>query len=380
MSILASLLDQRYNPPEYATRPATLRTRSRMKLHPLLSDPKAILISHAPVHDPVDGDHYRRAAWQAMDALQVELEGEKAVIKPNLTVPQRTADPESGITTHPAFLRGVVEYLHAHGARPDQVYLLEDPYNSDDNEPRHWRGTGFLELADQTGLKLRTPKTYTCVKMAVPRPLAHPVLNVSRLAVAPDIVLFNVPKLKTHNLGITTLCLKNLMGAVNACDRHYCAQAWAEMPGEIRARDRVARHEWMDAATHEVWQAGLARRLADTAQVVRPALNLIEGVVAREGTGFQRGSNRPAGLAIAGVNMVAVDSVASYLMGFDPDRLIYLQVAARAGLGTHHLSKLHVYLVQDGEIAPCRDLDAVRIVPPLRVLSGIVGETQDTLI
>ncbi len=348
-----------------------------MKLHPLLANPKAVLISHTPVGDPVRVDDYQRAAWQALAALRLELEGEKVVIKPNLTVAQHTADPDSGITAHPAFVRGMIDYLHAHGARRDQVYLLEDPYNSDDDEPRHWQGTGFLELAGETGLQLRSPQTDTCVTVPVPQPLAHPALNVSRLAVAPDTVLINVPKLKTHNLSITTLCLKNLMGTVNVLERHYCAQAWAEMPGEVRARDPVARQEWMDQATHESWQAGLAKRLADTAQVVRPALNLIEGVVAREGTGFQRGRNRPAGLAIAGTNMVAVDSVASYLMGYDPARLVYLQVAAGAGLGTRDLNELHLYLVQDGEVVSCPDLDAYRIKPPLRVLSGIVGESDD---
>ena len=44
----------------------------------------------------------------------------------------------------------------------------------------------------------------------------------------------------------------------------------------------------------------MARRLADTAQVIRPSLNLLEGVIAREGTGFQRGRNRALGLVIAG--------------------------------------------------------------------------------
>ena len=348
-----------------------------MKLHPLLANPNAVLISHTPVGDPVPVGGYRCAACQALAALQLELQGEHAVIKPNLTVAQRTADPDSGITTHPAFVRGIVDYLHAHGADRDRVYLLEDPYNSDDDQPRHWQGTGFLELAAETGLQLRSPQAATCVNVPVPQPLAHPTLNVSRLAVAPGTVLINVPKLKTHNLSITTLCLKNLMGTVHVFDRHYCGQAWAEMPEQIRARNHGARHEWMDQATHQRWQAGLARRLADTAQVVRPALNLIEGVVAREGTGFQRGRNRPAGLAIAGTNAVAVDSVASYLMGYDPAHLIYLQVAARAGLGACDLNDLHVYLVQEGEVVPCLDLDAYRITPPLRVVLGIVGEPQD---
>jgi uncharacterized protein (DUF362 family) len=272
-------------------------------------------------------------------------------------------------------VQGMAEYVRDHGVRPGGTYVLEDPRNSNDNEPRHWRGTGFCELAEQCGVKLRCPKTYTCVKKTVPHPLAHRVLNVSRLAVSANTVLFNVPKLKTHNLGITTLCMKNLMGVVNVFDRHFCSQAWHEMPEEIQSIKRP-RHEWIDHATHERVQEGLARRLADTAQVVQPQVNVVEGVIGREGTGFQRGRNRPLGLVVAGINMVAVDSVASYLIGFDPLQLVYLRVAARAGLGTNDPSALRLYSVQKGAIVPCRDIDALRARPPFRVISGIVGEKE----
>ena len=132
----------------------------------------------------------------------------------------------------------------------------------------------------------------------MPQHQAHPTLNVSRLAVAPNTVLFNVPKLKTHNLAITTLCLKNMMGAVNVLDRHYCAQAMGEMPQTLR--DERPRQEWMDRALHELWEEGLARRLNDLAKVVPPHLNIIEGVIGRDGTGFNRGANFPLGLVIAG--------------------------------------------------------------------------------
>jgi len=44
-------------------------------------------------------------------------------------------------------------------------------------------------------------------------------------------------------------------------------------------------------------------RLADLAQVARPALNVVEGVVGRDGTGFARGRNYPTGLVIVGTNM-----------------------------------------------------------------------------
>jgi uncharacterized protein (DUF362 family) len=346
---------------------------SVVKIHPLLSNPQSVLISVSPVSEPASWEDFRLAAVRAMAAMQIELDGEKAVIKPNLTSAERFADPDSGITTHPSFVQGMVEYLRDHGVRRRGTYVLEDPRNSDDNEPRHWRGTGFRELSDRFGVKLRCTKTYTCVKKVVPNPLTYPMLNVSRLAVSTNTVLFNVPKLKTHNLGITTLCMKNLMGTVNVFDRHFCGQAWREMPEEM-CEDKRPRKEWMDRVLHEQIQAGLARRLADTAKVVQPDLNIVEGVVGREGTGFQQGKNRALGLVVAGINMVAVDSVTSYLAGFDPQKLVYLEVAAQAGLGTNDLSDLALYTVVNGAVVPCQNIDDLRACPPFRVISGIKGE------
>ena len=344
-----------------------------MRLHPLLRDPQTVLISHTPLSEPAHWEDFRRAAGAMMSAMQIELDGEKAVIKPNVTVGEKYADPDCGIGTHPGFVHGMADYLREHGARRAGVYVLEDPRDTDDNEPRHWRGTGYDTLAQAGTVKLRCPTAFTCVKKPVPQHQTHPTLNVSRLAVGPDTVLINVPKLKTHNLAITTLCLKNMMGAVNVFDRHYCGQAWGEIPQELRHDDRP-RNEWMDERVHGLWQEGLARRLNDTAKAVRPHLNIVEGVVGRDGTGFHRGRNYPLGLVIAGVNMVAVDSVASYLMGFDPAQLIYLRMAAEAGLGSNDLDSLRIYTVQDGAIVPCPDIAALRADPPMRVIRGLAGE------
>ena len=346
-----------------------------MRIHPALSDPRSVVVWRARVDSPVRWEDFRRAAREAMAAMQIELDGEKAVIKPNVTVGEKYANPDSGIGTHPGFVHGMADYIAGHGGRRSAIYVLEDPRDTDDNEPRHWRGTGYDTLAREQVVKLRCPTTYTCVKKPVPRPLAHATLNVSRLAVGPDTVLFNVPKLKTHNLAITTLCLKNMMGAVNVFDRHYCNQAWQEIPPELRHDDRP-RHEWMDESVHERWQEGLARRLADAAQVLQPALNIVEGVVGRDGTAFHRGQNYALGLVIAGINMVAVDSVASYLMGYDPARLIYLRTAAAAGLGSNDLAALRVFVVENGAVVPCADIESLRARPPLRVIRGLVGEGE----
>ncbi len=348
-----------------------------MQFHPCLNDPNAVLVIRLPVPDVPAWQDYERCAQEALALAQLSLDGEKVALKPNVTAGEHYADPELGIGTHAAFIAGMVRHLQAGGARRGGIYVVEDPRDSDDNHPRHWRGTLYPEMAQQTGAKLRCPTSYTCVRRSVPHPLVHDTRNVSRLAVAPDTVLINVPKMKTHNLAITTLCLKNLMGLDLVWDRHYCRQAFEELPPEWKVTDRP-RQEWMTRAVHERWQEGLARRLADLAQVSVPRLNGVEGVVGRDGTGFNRGHNYPLGLVAVGTNVVAVDSVVSYIMGFDPCELIYLRVAHEVGLGCNDVSQLTVYTTdtadtaQQGRIERVRDVESLRLPRPFQVTCDIL--------
>ena len=228
-----------------------------MHIHPLLRDPNAVLISQTPLHESVAWEDFRGAAMGVMAVMQIELDGERVVIKPNVTSGEFFANPDTGITTHPGFVQGMVEYLEGHGGNSGRITIAEDPRNSNNNTPRSWIGTGYERVARETGARLHCPTSYTCVKKPVPHPLIFERLNVSRLAVAPNTVLFNVPKLKTHNLSITTLGMKNLMGLVNVFDRHFCAQAWEDLPEEIRQNQRP-RHEWFNQAMHAALAGGVS--------------------------------------------------------------------------------------------------------------------------
>lgn len=343
------------------------RGRRLLSLNPLLDSPEAVLVVRSSVPGAPSWESYRAAAAAALAAAGVSVRDARVVLKPNFTSGEHDGDPDSGIQTHAAFVWGMIDYLKAHGARGDGMYVLEDPRNSDDNEPRHWRGTGMPEVAERTGVRLRCPTSYTCTPREVPFPLVHATRKVSRLAVDPGTVLINVPKLKTHNLAITTLCMKNLMGVVNVWDRHYCSQSFAEIPPGMGSGTERTR------AGLELAQRRLGMRLADLAQVVRPALNVVEGIVGRDGTGFARGRNYRTGLVVIGTNMVAVDAVASYLMGFDPARIIYLQVAAEAGLGVADVSRLRVLESTPEGIDACRDLARLRASRPFRAITGVKG-------
>jgi uncharacterized protein (DUF362 family) len=341
-----------------------------MKLHPELADPRTVVLFKRPVSAVPTPAEFAAAAEEALAAIGLELEGELAVLKPNVTAGEHNKAPDSGITTHHAFMRGMIAYLLAHGADPRAIHIVEDPFNSDTEQPPTWAGTGYVELARDTGALLSCPTRATVRRFDIPNPLAEPTRLVSTLATDPANVYINVPKLKTHNLGITTLCMKNQQGIAYVLERHFCREAMDEMeiPEDVR---RQPRQEWMDEALHRRWQLGLAHRLADLAKVAVPRLNVVEGVVGRDGTGFNHGRNFPLGLVAMGTGMVAVDTVVSYLMGFNPEELIYLQVAAEAGLGSNRLAEQRVLVVRDGALAPCDDLSAWRFDPPFEVIRNV---------
>ncbi len=347
-----------------------------MRLDQRLRDPRSVFIYRRPVPEAPSAADFEAAAQGALAAMDLQFDGEAVMLKPNVTSGEHFRDPDSGIVTHPAFVAGMARYVRAHGAASEGIHIVEDPHNRDDESPATWEGTGYLEMAHAVGATLSAPSRHSIVRKTIPNPLAHESRLVSTLAVTPGTIYINVPKLKTHNLGITTLCMKNQQGVVYVLERHYCAQAMQEM--DLRGVDTsLPRAEWMDLALHERWQEGLARRLADLAKVAVPHLNVIEGVVGRDGTAFNHGSNYALGLVVAGVNMVAVDSVASYLMGFDPQKLIYLRIAAEAGLGSNDVSQLAVYSSEGDGLARCDDLERWRANPPFRVIRNIRDEAAD---
>jgi hypothetical protein len=71
------------------------------------------------------------------------------------------------------------------------------------------------------------------------------------------------------------------------------------------------------------------------------------------------------------VNVVAVDAAATWIMGFDPARVIYLQVAADAGLGIAKPSRLRFLVPGEGGLARAPDPERLRAARPFRVFTGV---------
>jgi len=82
-------------------------------------------------------------------------------------------------------------------------------------------------------------------------------------------------------------------------------------------------------------QTELEKRIAFLGKVVKPTLNIIDGITAMEENGPHHGKTKKLGLIIYGDDMVKVDSVASFIIGLDFRKIEQLSIAEKIGVGKY---------------------------------------------
>lgn len=240
------------------------------------------------------------AVKKAVDLVGIDLKKEvllskNVLIKPNLCNDSR---PEEGITTHPEVIKAILELLKEFEM---DVLIGDNSVGRDD--PKHldvvYKTCGIDDIIREFGCKKNylnnDIKTYTCMIDDEERYfyLSKKILETS--------FIINVPKFKTHSLMTFTGAIKNLYGMI---------------PGNTKRRLHV---ELPD-------KRQFAQLLVNLYDVVRPKLNIIDAVIGIEGDGPSRsGQKRKIGYIIASENAVALDIVASMMMGVD-----YMQVPTNA--------------------------------------------------
>ena len=77
----------------------------------------------------------------------------------------------------------------------------------------------------------------------------------------------------------------------------------------------------------------LRQAIVDFHQVLPGYLTIVDGITGMEGMGPAEGMPVSMKIILAGENPVAVDATAARVMGFDPEKIRYLEYAVQAGLG-----------------------------------------------
>jgi uncharacterized protein (DUF362 family)/Pyruvate/2-oxoacid:ferredoxin oxidoreductase delta subunit len=221
--------------------------------------------------------------------------GSRVLIKPNLLSP---ALPRQAVLTHPSVVRAAVEYCNERGVRP---LVADSPAMG--SFDLILRMSGIRDAL--RGLDCECRPFERSIRVDIGEPFG--AIEIAEDAVRADFIV-NLPKLKTHSQMLLTLAVKNLFG----CIIGYRKPEWHMRAGV----DRQA----------------FGRLIALIGRTLRPAFNILDGVLAMEGQGPGMGGiPRELGIVIAGRDPFAVDRAVCRMVGLDPEELPVLKAAREMG-------------------------------------------------
>jgi uncharacterized protein (DUF362 family) len=225
----------------------------------------------------------------------LDARGKRVLLKPNLV----EFDSATVINTDATVIAAAVELFHRLGAA--EVKIGEGP--------GHRRDT--LDLADDARYRATIPK-FESIFTDLNRDDVSPIKGFAdeREFYFPNTVLgadliVSLAKMKTHHWAGATLSMKNFFGMV---------------PGSI--------YGWPKNKLHYI---GIPRSVYELSRVFRNTFAIVDGVIGMEGNGPIQGTPKPAGVLVMGHDLVAVDSTCCRIMGIDPEKIDYLQLAATLG-------------------------------------------------
>lgn len=254
--------------------------------------------------DPYDGV---RKAIEGLEARTLNIRGARVLIKPNICSP--FPPDESPANTHPDVIGAVIQYLKGKGA---QKILVGDEPVWGLSSRLCYEKSGVKAVVEREGAEPVFFEEAKRVKKKIPQGRIFETVSLPAVLNEVDL-LVNVPKMKTNAMTLATLCVKNLLGLISF-------------------QDRKRFHRGFD----------LSYELIDIAKVVRPDLNLVDGIIASEGIGAHEGTSVSLGILIASQDMVAADIVGAQIMGFDPMEIVTNQLALRDGLGVKGPEQIEV--------------------------------------
>jgi len=152
-----------------------------------------------------------------------------------------------------------------------------------------------------------------------------PVRLAARL-VDPDAFVFGAACMKTHNIAVVTLAMKNM---ILGAPLHQAPKETAR---------------WNDKRRYHVGIRQSLYNMFLTAQRLQPnwGATIIDGFEGMEGSGPGAGTPVPSRLAIASTDYVAADRVGAECMGVDASWLGWLKYSGEVGLGQADLSKIDI--------------------------------------
>ena len=258
-----------------------------------------------------DSENIRRALIESCDLLG----GLENLIRPKSRVFVKInhlsppSPPEDAIVTHPNFTKEFLRLLLDIGC---QVTVGDDIQSKKEDG---YLISGYRKVCTELGVRLVNLKEIGFRETACKGEILSKAY-ISPLVLDSDF-LVSLPKLKTHSFMAFTGAVKNMYGIIPygfRCSFHR------------------------EYAKSEVF----ARMLVDIFSCAPPQLNIMDAIHAMEGEGPSAGSPKNVGLILASPDAVALDAVATKIIGLDPMQIHTTQNAAERGLGTARIEEIEI--------------------------------------
>jgi uncharacterized protein (DUF362 family) len=230
--------------------------------------------------------------------------GDTVVIKPNVVA---AIHPDTGTTTDPRVCKSVANMVKEIGAKP----IIAESSSIDVDTEEALKVAGYGKLRDE-GFEVIDLKREETIKVPIPKGKSLKEVFLPKVVVDADVVI-SVPTMKTHVQTKVTLSLKNMKGI---------------LPDISKKKFHLT--------------FGVFQGVADLCTVIRPALSVVDGIIAVEGLWPPHSNPIEMDLIIAGKDSVAVDTITGMIMGFEPGEDETANAAVKSKIGTADPNKIEV--------------------------------------
>ncbi|HXP84479.1 MAG TPA: DUF362 domain-containing protein [Bryobacteraceae bacterium] len=234
---------------------------------------------------------------EGIRACGLDVKGQRVLLKPNLV----EFDSATCINTDVSVVAAAYEVFKSLGA--SEVLIGEGPGHRRDTyaiaEMARYRGelSGFDDLFVDLNRDDVSPVEGFADRGRIYLP---------NTALRADLIV-SLAKMKTHHWAGTTLSMKNYFGLV---------------PGSV--------YGWPKNELHLV---GIPTSIVELTRLFPRSFAIVDGIVGMEGNGPIQGTPKPVGVLVMGRDLPAVDATCCRIMGIDPGKIEYLQMADDQNLG-----------------------------------------------
>ena len=236
----------------------------------------------------------------------------KVLLKPNLVYPYPPP-----MVTSPKFIEAITKLVFEAGAKEVWIgdsssYTGKPLYGTNKWKNKDiFRIHGIDKIAKSTGAKILNFDDCETVNVKIDEGIILREIDVFKPIIDADIII-NLPALKMHFQTLVTLGIKNYHGIIT------------------------------DYWKMQFHKDEISQKIVDIHKVIKTKLTIIDGIIAMQGMGPRTGTNVRMDVIIASQDIVAIDAVASEVMGVNADEVESTRLAHQQNIGQGEMKNIIV--------------------------------------